>query len=325
MTGQRILHQIEFRWQPDKDFSAIASSFDGQELNRAWSARITGPGRPATPDPRSGVPERSVAYLNFPAGMAALVWRHYQRDARPLYRQAARQPLVARALIGESSWLTAGLAMAMCHVDYVGRLSPPAGQVEPDARLEPIDSSGLVDALQPQARILDSLARHEQGLMSLVATALRHPGSPLSIVLPGAELAGPPESSAAVPLLWGLWRTTAPLLVPGGLTSPRGWSFSSYEPPLGNSRTGGLPAIVFRSQEQERRDLPPLSYRAEVTVRPRDPVRDDDHAGLVAQALTAAYRAVPAGKIWRHLKRTAVRWPELSDRLKAIERDFRVR
>ncbi len=182
-------------------------------------------------------------------------------------------------------------------------------------RLAPIDGSGLVARFRPQARRLDSLARHEPGLGHLIATALRHPRSPLSVLLPGIDVLESPGYSPALKLLWGLWRTTAPLVPDQAV---RGWSFSTYEPPLGAAQGAELPSIVFRNEEHEWPDQHPVNYRTEVAVRPKSP-DDAPTAEPVSAALATAFRTFEPGYLEHLLKRTAASWPELADRLTAIE------
>ena len=320
MAEDHCVHQIEFRWQPGKDFSATASSLNNKEMLRGWSARLAKLARPASPDANAGVPEASFVYQTFSDGRAALIWRLYEREAMALFAQSARQPLVARAIIGSSSMLTPDLALALCYTDFAHYLLPPPGQVPIDSPLEAMDSSRLSDECgQPAIDRLDGLFKSTSGIEAIIATALLNPGKPLSIVLPAPEMTLPPAGSTALLMLWGLWRTAGPLLVTDEISrrSP-GWSFSSYEPPLGSSEASSLPAVVFRSQAEERGDFQPLSYRAEITVRPRSASTDLGPAGLAARTLLQAVQEVGAARLRGYLDDISEQYSQSSGRLIAI-------
>jgi hypothetical protein len=83
-----------------------------------------------------------------------------------------------------------------------------------------------------------------EGLQAVVAAALATPASPLAVSIPDARIQAPLANGVQFPLLWGLHRITEPLIGPGG----RGWSFSTFELPLGEADPSTMPAIVFRPQ-----------------------------------------------------------------------------
>ena len=319
MNEDQLINQIEFRWQPGKDFSATASSLDNKEVLRGWSSRLSKLARPATPNADAGVPESSFVYQTFSDGKAALIWRLYEQDALELFEQPARQPLVARAIIGRSDLLTPDLALALCHMDFAHRLHQPPGQVPIDASLPVIDGLKLIDEFGlPASGQLDALVKKTHGIDSVVATALLKVGKPLSVVLPGSEMIVSPDGSDVLRLLWGLWRVAGPLLASAeGSESSPNWSFSSYEPPLGSSEARDLPIVVFRSQEEERGG-PPLSYRSEVTVRPRSANADVGPGGLAARKLLELMDKVGAAQLRGHLNDLVARYPQSSSRLIAI-------
>ena len=103
----------------------------------------------------------------------------------------------------------------------------------------------------------------QAGLQAVVAAALADPATPLAISLRDVVIQKPLRDGVQYPLLWGLRRIAGPLLGPLG----RGWSFSTFEPPLGEMDPTSLPGIVFR-QAQDGMQAPPIRWRREVKVRP---------------------------------------------------------
>jgi hypothetical protein len=138
---------------------------------------------------------------------------------------------------------------------------------------------------------LDQAAVTQAGLQAVVAAALAEPAVPLAIGIDDVLIQAPLRECVQCPLLWGLRRITGPLLGPA---IRRGWSFSTFELPLGQTDPTSLPGIVFR----EARDgvkAPPSRWRREARVRPfEDGALDDgaSYAGMLEQAgwLIAEYQ-----------------------------------
>jgi hypothetical protein len=322
-----VADQIEFRWQPDKDLSPVAASFD-IEQGRAWSGRLSGLTRPATPDPAKGVPAHSVTYQCFDNGMTALVWRSYDEHALPLSDlpdSEARHALVARALIARAELLQPDLAITLCRADaadqYLG-LAP--GQVPVGARLPQVGTPALLKAADPLIDELDEFACREDGAEWLVAAGLRDSDTPLSVLLPGSELTMELRGCPQLVLLWALWRTTALLTMPppGMRPGRRGWSFSTYEPPLGTIDPSVLARTVFRSYEQDQMRNPPKLHRQEAQVRPRYPEGRTDHYDETAAVLLGAYRQFGGTELEERLRRLADQYPNVDARLQACVREF---
>ena len=110
---------------------------------------------------------------------------------------------------------------------------------------------------------MDREAALEPGLAKLLAVALAEPELPLAIQLRLPYICNPPGSGPQPRLLWGMWRIGRPLLGDDG----RGWSFSTFEEPLGDvrSRTAAghrlpagpaAPPPARQSRAQERRVSP---------------------------------------------------------------------
>ena len=101
----------------------------------------------------------------------------------------------------------------------------------------------------------------EEGMQAIVAAALSEVSVPLAVFLPDPLIARPLGQCVQCPLLWGLLRVTGPILSQVG----RGWSFSTFELPLGDMDPTSLPGIVFR-RPQDRR-TPPAVWRRSSKVR----------------------------------------------------------
>lgn len=295
------VHQIECRWVPSRDLSPIATSFDG-DLAEQWFNLLRGTVWPTRPDPASGAPEGSVVYLMLDNRMAALVWRQWMIDAISLGGTGGRRPLVTRILVGNQQVLGPEAALALCCAGLHSLPVPPLGQVTPGTQLSPIEA-GELSALAAQATYtLDDSARRELGLPHLISAALRDRCTPLSVQLPPEEM-GEPGKGAQVSFLWGLWRTTALLLVGTDAASgkERSWSFSTYEPPFQGTQTAGLADLVFRALQL---DAPPAIVRSETTVLPRSPVLppDVDPYDELAVGLAEAYRTLGGTKLASRLE-----------------------
>jgi hypothetical protein len=315
MSDEQAVDQIEFRWQPVRDMSAVAWSFEDSVQADGWSTRLAGAVRPATPDRLQGVPEASFFYHSPGDQYAGLIWRHFDLRAEALADDGARRPLVARAIVGPAAVLTPELAMTLCRAAPLTRSGPRPGQVSAMQRLPRLPAADLAAQAADTAVELDESACREPGLARLIAAALRRGATPLGVLLPGREMVASPKDSAQLLLLWGLWRTVSSLVAPSGEQSPpgRGWSFSTYEPPLGDTDPAELPAIVFRSQEQQRQ---PVNMREEVVVQPRRPEPDagDMHSEL-AEELVLAYRDRGGEGLERLIRQIAAHTAEVGERL----------
>src|SRR5215472_6466757 len=94
------IHQIECRWVQSRDLSPIASSFSAHsDLPQRWFNRLRSVVWPTQPNPASGAPEGSVAYLMLENQMTALVWRQWTIDELSFVDSSGRRPLVTRILI----------------------------------------------------------------------------------------------------------------------------------------------------------------------------------------------------------------------------------
>jgi hypothetical protein len=242
-------------------------------------------------------PAESVRYEMFYGGMAALAWR--QRNAVPIGSDGVEgRPEVSRVLMGPVQLLTPEVAVAICRTGLPDAIGPRPGEVVIGGTLPPIDPAELTRLACDQAAELDRLAVNETGLYRVIAAALTDLDKALSVQLPQRIIAMPPQDGSQGPLLWGLRRTVWPLL--GRDSGRRGWSFSTYEPPLGDMDTGALADIVFRAQQAVQLAL---STRRELLVRPQEPIeppatiRYQDFAGL----LVDAYRYMGGEELARHL------------------------
>jgi hypothetical protein len=314
---------MEFRWQEGRDLSPLASSFDSADMTRGWFARLSGLFRPPAPNSSQGVPSRSAAYQTFADdGTAALIWRLYEPSASALHDQATRTPLVARVFIGPADVMTPSVAIALCRSNLVDRLSPRPGDAAVEYGLAWIPSTELVAEAKAQMDDLDEQGRLEEGLATLIAAAVRDRDMPLSVVLPGQELTLPLRDCPQLALMWGLWRTTAQLLAgPDAARKPAGgWSFSTYEPPPGDTETRGLPAIVFRSQSIGRSHK---AGRVESRVEPRARTSSVDDSDVVAGLLADAYRTLGGRELEQLLHAIASDHDGVDGRLDACRRRLR--
>jgi hypothetical protein len=320
-----VAEQIEFRWQPDKDLSPIAASISADEA-RMWSARLSGLIRPATPDPSAGVPACSVAYQDFDDGRTALVWRVYDEHALQLTDGGPRQALVARALIADAELLEVDLAITLCRADATDQfLGTAPGQVPVRAPLSAVGKGALIRVADAMIDELDEVGCHEAGAEWLIAAALRDGDTPLSVLLPANELTMQLRQCPQLALLWVLWRTTARLTTPPqeGRPGRRGWSFSTYEQPLGSTDPRGLAGTVFRSYEQDQGRLPPRANRREIQVWPRSATGQTDRYDETAAVLLDAYRRLGGTELDNRLRLLAERFPYVDARLQACVQEFR--
>jgi hypothetical protein len=329
MTSDELIDQLEFRWVPQRGYSAIADSRGADPaFTKVWSPRLAALARhPDTPDAASpGTPAASLVYLRFESDHAAILWREWRRDAAPLGDSAERHPFVCRAFVGPARTLRPGTALAMCRAGLpAGVQDNPPGFVRPRDPL-PVLKAGDFDALRSSARAaLGEEARAERGLSLLIAAALREPEQPLSVILPERETCAPLSGAPQVSLLWGLFRVLMPLLDGIRPESRHGaWSFSTYEPPHDDKQSSELPYVVFRYRHR-RGDASPRVYRQEAVARPRDEAERRaaaDEFGVLGACLAAAY--ADRGKdLARELTDIARRHADLRGRLDEVRARLR--
>jgi hypothetical protein len=260
MADAQDLHQIEYRHHQTKDLSPVASSMSSAESLRAWDSRI----RAWVRHPHADRLSESVCYQLLRNGQAALAWRYWDRRAAERADGTRGRPLVSRVLVGPAGVLTPEIAVALCQAgptaDSVG---PMPGEVPDGAELPTVSAAALVAVTRAMIPVLDQDAAQQAGLQAVVAAALADPYTALAISVQDTIIQKPLREGVQGPLLWGLGRIASPLLGPAG----RDWSFSTFEPPLGEMDPASLPGIVFR-QAQDGAQTPPTRWRKEVRVRP---------------------------------------------------------
>jgi hypothetical protein len=256
------LHQIEYRHHQTRDLYPIASSMSSAESLQGWHSRIDAWVR----HPHNDRLSQSMCYQVFPNGGAALAWRLWDQRAAERSDGTRGRPLVSRVLVGQESVLTGDVAIALCRVGLPGTVIGPApGDVPDGARLPTVSGDALHALADDLAPGLDQDAGQQPGLQAMVAAALADPPTPLAVTLRDNHIQRPLRDGVQAPLLWGLFQIAGPLLGRVG----RGWSFSTYELPLGETDPASLPAIVFR-QAQEGPPSAPSRHRKELRVRPYD-------------------------------------------------------
>jgi hypothetical protein len=287
MADAQELHQIEYRHHQTKDLSPVASSMSAESV-RQWDARI----RTWVRHPHADRLSESVCYQVLPNGQAALAWRYWDRRAAERADGTRGRPLVSRVLVGQSNVLTPEVAVALCQAgltaDFVG---PMPGDVPDGAELPTVNGDALNAMTDAMTEALDLDAARQAGLQAVVAAALADPSTPLAVSVQENLIQQPLREGVQYPLLWGLRRIAGPVLGPVG----RGWSFSTFEPPLGDTDPASLPGIVFR-QAQDGMQPAPSRWRKEVKVRPLSPTAlhpGSAYAGLVEMAgwLVTGYQA----------------------------------
>jgi hypothetical protein len=254
------LHQIEYRHHQTKDLSPVASSMSRESV-AGWDARI----RAWVRHPHSDTLSESVCYQVYPNGSAALAWRYWDRRAAVRADGSHGRPLVSRVLVGSASVLTPEVAVALCRTGPAPELiGPPPGQVPDDAVLEVVSGEEVAGLARQMTRKLDAGALALEGrLQAVLAAVLAEPTMPLGINAPDEVMQQPVSDGAQCLLLWGLRRIAGPVLGAAG----REWSFSTFEPPLGDTDPATLPRIVFRELSTGTQ-RPPARTRREVQVRP---------------------------------------------------------
>ena len=256
------LNQIEYRHHPTRDLWPVASSMSAQSKS-SWHAQI----RAWVRHPHDERLSESACYQVLANGNAALAWRYWDERAAERADGTRGRPLVSRVLAGSASILSPKVAIALSRngptADLIGVLP---GEVPDGAQMPTVSGpavAALADEMVPE---LDEAAMWENGLQAVVAAALYNPSTPLAVSLEESLMARPLGQCVQCTLLWGLLRVTGPILGAVG----RGWSFATFELPLGDTETAALPGIVFR-QAQDTRPVPGVNWRKELKVRPLAP------------------------------------------------------
>jgi len=107
--------------------------------------------------------------------------------------------------------------------------------------------------------------REQEGLRAVVAAALADPFTPLAISVLTCS-SGSRRARACSTSCCGGYAGSRGAVGRVG----RGWSFSTYELPLGGTDPGSLPSIVFR-EAQDGAQTAPARWRKEAKVRPFRP------------------------------------------------------
>jgi hypothetical protein len=261
MPDAQDLNQIEYRHHPTRDLWPVASSMSAQSRSslhaqiRAWVRH-----------PHDERLSESACYQLLANGNAALAWRYWDERAAERADRTRGRPLVTRVLAGAASILSPKVAVALSRngptADLIGVLP---GEVPDGAEMPTVSGSAVAALAAEMAPELDEAAMWENGLQAVVAAALCNPSTPLAVSLEDSLMARPLGQCVQCTLLWGLLRVTGPILGPVG----RGWSFSTFELPLGDTDTAALPGIVFRQAQ----DTQPagINWRKELKVRPLAP------------------------------------------------------
>jgi hypothetical protein len=259
MAESGEIHQIEYRWQDRKDLVPIASSMP-PGTRQSWNAQITSWVR----HPDTDVTAESVRYQSLPDGQAVLAWRYRDPQAAKRDDGIHGRPIVSRVLIADQGVLTPDIAIVLCRDGLPQAAGPRPGDVTSGAELLPLSARELRRMAEARAATMDGEAAVDPGLARLLAAAFAVPGLPLAIQLRLPDICLPPGNGPQPRLLWGMWRIGRPLLGDDG----RGWSFSTFEAPLGDSDPALLPDIVFRLDQPVQHA--PARARAERRVSPYD-------------------------------------------------------
>ncbi|MGH3168658.1 MAG: hypothetical protein ACRDN0_22605 [Trebonia sp.] len=270
-----------------------------QESFRTWTQRIG----PWVRHPAVAAPTASVRYEVFGNKQAAIILRMCDPKAIQFEDGQEGRPLASRVLIGPSSVLTCGVAIAICHAGLPDAIGPFPGVVRNEDPLMPLGVSALTSLAADQAEALDQAsaqATQDDGFERILAAALADRDTPLAIQLPERMINRSPHGGPQAALLWGLWRITRPLL---GNERRRGWSFSTFEAPLGDMDPTTLPDIVFRLARAVT-PAAPMTTRREVLVRLRDPghVPADTLSRHLARLLVRAYAELGADGLGREIQ-----------------------
>ena len=295
MTDSSIqkVHQIEYGWHPSRDMSPMATSMSRKSM-LGWDAHI----RAWVRHPNVEEPSESVRYQVFPDGAAALAWRYRNIEAAEAQGGLRGRPLVSRVLIGDLRALSPDVAVVLCRNGPPLMAGPRPGEVVPEGQLPMIDAAELAELARDATEVLDDEASLEPGLSAVVAAALADPDTPLAISVREPQVYLPLARGSQALLLWGLWRIVWPIL---GVVR-RGWSFSTFEPPLGYVDPRTLPDIVFRSARPTQ-TAPPATPRNEIRVLTGAvlaPAPGTFHDEL-AEWLVAEYREVGGDELGRRI------------------------
>ena len=311
MTEWQAIHQFEYRWQPNIDLSLIAGSLEPAQIRR-WSDRIGQWVR----HPLADAPSESVRYEIFSDQMVALAWRQRNAQALGLEDGAEGRPEVSRVLVAPIELLPPEAAMGVCHKGLPEAIGPRPGSVAVNGALPPVDPAEMISLVHDNAAELDELACGARGLYRVIAAALTDLDLALAVQLPERVIHQRPQSGSQGPLLWGLWRVLGPLL--GSGMGRRGWSFSTFEPPLGNVDTGALPDIVFRRAQPVQ---PALNTRRETLVRPEAPAepRSTILYQEFAWLLVDAYKHLGGENLGRHLDAVAGDYQTVEGRVAGVQ------
>jgi hypothetical protein len=288
----------------------VASSMS-PESTRGWDIRM----RAWVRHPPVDAPSQSVCYQVLPpnGAVAALGWRSRQQQAG---HEGAR-PHVSRVLIGNTGLLTPGVAIALCRMGLPAQAGERPGQVAAGAELPTVGASELVALASGAVEWLDREAQDtaaDDGLTEVIAAAIADPGAPLAIGLSQSALSRPPGDGPQARLLWGLWRIARPLLG----TVRRGWSFSTFEVPLGAGDPAALADIVFRSEAAAIPSGLAPGARKEARAVPGDPgALEGTPQAWLAEWLVAEYQEGGGDAIERLIAQCGVEQP-LQARLAAV-------
>jgi hypothetical protein len=311
VAESQAIHQIEYRWQQARDMSAVASSMSPASC-RLWVQRIGAWVR----HPGVDAPTDSVRYEMFGDRSAALAWR--QRDRQAVGSDDGR-PLASRVLVGPADLLNPEVAMTVCYTglppDIIG---PRPGAVTPGDPLPTVDAGWLTKLVHDNTEGLDLAAASEAGLERVVAAALGHLDTPLSVELPERWITRSPRGGSQALLLWGIWTTVSPLI---GHAGRRGWSFSTFELPLSDMDPETLPDIVFRLS-QPAPQTAPMTTRTEIRVRPQDPVAPpvETMPQHLAKLLVIAYQDYGGEEFTRLITTYAGDYKSTDQRIQAVYR-----
>ncbi len=260
MTQPHEIHQIEYRWEHQQDLVPIASSMSPHE-KQGWNALITSWVR----HPDAEVTPESVRYQLLPDGRAVLAWRYRDPEVAKREDGTHGRPIVSRVFVAQQDLLTPDIAIVLCRTGMPESAGPRPGEVVHGDVLPWLAVQELRNLAEIWAETMDREAAIDSGLAELLTVTLAEPELPLAIQLRSPYLCEPPGSGPQPRLLWGMWRIGRPLLGDDG----RGWSFSTFEAPLGDSDPARLPDIVFRLDQPFHHA--PARARTERRVSPYNP------------------------------------------------------
>jgi hypothetical protein len=313
VTDAREIHQVEYRWHPVKDLFPVASSMS-PESTRGWDIRL----RTWVRHPPVDTPSQSVSYQILPpnGSVAALAFRSRVAQASARGGGDIGRPHVSRVLVGNTSLLTPEVAIALCRMGLPALAGDRPGHVAAGAELPAVRAAELCGLASEAVGWLDREAGDAadgDGLSQVIAAAIADPNAPLAIGLSDAATSRPPGDGAQARLLWGLWRITRPLLG----TVRRGWSFSTFEVPVGVGDPATLPDVVFRADAA----IPPVPLagaRREIKAVPGDPgALEGTSQAWLAEWLIAEYLQGGGAAVARLVARCGVEQP-LQARLGAV-------